>query len=218
MSDRFFRARTRMIDQHLKARGIIDDKVLLAFDKIPRHKFVLEAFVNQAYSDMPLPIGEKQTISQPYVVAYMLEKIHLLEKDRVLELGTGSGYQTALLSVLVSQVYTIERIHSLSIRARKILESINCNNVVYKTGDGTLGWREMHPFDAIIVSAAAPSIPSILIEQLADNGRLIIPVGNDSEQELIFLKKTGQDIIQEKLGNVKFVPLIGKFGWNKQTV
>ncbi|HSO71184.1 MAG TPA: protein-L-isoaspartate(D-aspartate) O-methyltransferase, partial [Thermodesulfobacteriota bacterium] len=182
-------ARERMVQTQLVARGISDPKVLYAMQKVPRHLFVEEALQNQAYGDFPLPIGEQQTISQPYIVAFMTEALKLTGVEKVLEIGTGTGYQAAILAELAPEVYSIERVYSLVSRARRILESLRYFNVKIKASDGTLGWPEEAPFDAIIVTAAAPGIPKPLLDQLAMGGRLIIPVGDRQTQSLDLVRK-----------------------------
>ncbi|OGQ48021.1 MAG: protein-L-isoaspartate O-methyltransferase [Deltaproteobacteria bacterium RIFCSPLOWO2_02_44_9] len=212
--DNFVRSRQRMVETQLIPRGIKDKRVINAMLTIPRHLFVPEeALWSQAYSDFPLPIGEKQTISQPYIVALMTEALELKGSERVLEIGTGSGYQTAILSMLAEKVYSIERISTLAARARKVLDSINCSNVVIKIGDGTLGWPEEAPFDAILTTAAAPEIPKCYIDQLKIGGRLIIPVGDVYSQVLVKVIKTKDGIIKQDMGGCRFVKLIGRYGW-----
>ncbi|MEW6170305.1 MAG: protein-L-isoaspartate(D-aspartate) O-methyltransferase [Candidatus Omnitrophota bacterium] len=207
--------RERMVNEQLIRRGIKDEQVLSAFKKIERHKFVPSILKAQSYDDCPLSIGEGQTISQPYIVAYMIESLNLKPQEEILEIGTGSGYQTALLSCLVKQVYSIERSKVLAERAQKLLESLNFTNIKIIIGDGTKGLLEFSPFDAIIVSAAAPNVPHTLIEQLRDGGRMIIPVGERFSQVLIRTTKIKDKIKQEQLGSCVFVPLIGEFGWKK---
>ena len=185
MIDHYKIARQRMVDTQLVPRGIKDKRVLDAFRKVPRHLFVDEAMYSQAYSDFPLPIGEEQTISQPFIVAMMTEALELKGDERVLELGTGSGYQTAILAEICHRVYSIERISPLAGRARKVLDKLGYGNVVVKIGDGTLGWKDEAPFDAIIVTAGAPEIPQPLIDQLKTGGRFVIPVGGEFVQSLI---------------------------------
>ena len=214
--DDYTRSRQRMVETQLIPRGIKDKRVINAMLTIPRHLFVPEeALWSQAYSDFPLPIGEKQTISQPYIVALMTEAIELKGAERILEIGTGSGYQTAILSMLAEKVYSIERISSLAARARKVLDSINCSNVVIKIGDGTLGWPEEAPFDAILTTAAAPEIPKCYIDQLKIGGRLIIPVGDVYSQVLVKVIKTKDGIIKQDMGGCRFVKLIGRYGWTE---
>jgi len=207
-------SRERMVKNHLIARGIKDERVLQAMVKIPRHRFIEEALAGEAYNDHPVPIGEKQTISQPYIVALMTEALELRGRENILEIGTGSGYQTAILAELSSRVYTIERVKSLLINARKLLARLGYDNILFKAFDGTLGWKEYAPFDAIMVTAGAPHIPQPLIDQLADNGRIIIPVGDRYTQELIRVTKKGQTLKHENMGGCRFVNLIGVHGWS----
>lgn len=213
MIDHYKIARQRMLETQLIPRGIKDKRVLDAVRKVPRHLFVDEAFYGQAYGDFPLPIGEEQTISQPFMVAVMTEALELKGDERVLELGTGSGYQTAILAELCHKVFSIERISSLAGRARKVLDKLGYGNVLVKIGDGTLGWKEEAPFDAIIVTAGAPEIPQPLTEQLKIGGRLVIPVGGEFMQSLIRVRKTEKGIEKEDMGGCRFVKLIGEHGW-----
>lgn len=205
-----------MVDSQIRARGVSDSRVLAAMEKIPRHIFVDAGLTEQAYNDSPLPIDERQTISQPYIVALMTEALRLKGKEKVLEIGTGSGYQTAILAELAASVFSIERIASLAGKARRILDYLNYYNVAIRVGDGTYGWREESPFDAIIVAAGAPDIPGILVEQLDVGGRLVLPVGNRSTQELIRITRLSDDVNdvkKEQLGGCRFVNLIGEYGW-----
>jgi protein-L-isoaspartate(D-aspartate) O-methyltransferase len=198
----------------LVERGIRDSKVLNAFRKVPRHLFLDEALWPQAYSDHPLPIGEKQTISQPYIVALMTEALQLTGREKVLEIGTGSGYQTAILAELAERVYSIERIPGLAKRARKVLDDLKYTNVIIRVGDGTEGWRGESPFSGIIVTAAAPDAPDPLMQQLAIEGRLIIPIGDEQFQDLMLYVKEGEDRYREENhGGCRFVKLIGEHGW-----
>jgi len=213
--DEFEKARERMVDLQIVRRGIKDPRVIAAMKKVPRHFFVPESMRSQAYEDHPLPIEEKQTISQPYIVALMTEALQLKGHEKVLEIGTGSGYQTAILAELADKVFTIERIPLLAEKARKRLEELGYKNIVYRIGDGTLGWPEEAPFDGILVSAAAPSIPQPLIDQLAMGGRLIIPVGDRLSQELVLVERVPEGIRKSFLGGVRFVDLIGKWGWKE---
>jgi protein-L-isoaspartate(D-aspartate) O-methyltransferase len=180
---------------------------------VPRHLFVSDALRDQAYGDFPLPIGEQQTISQPYIVAEMTQALALTRHDRVLEIGTGSGYQAAILAQIAFRVYTIERLHGLLVNARKIFDQLRYYNIVTRYSDGTTGWKEESPFDAIIVTAGAPSIPTHLVNQLAMGGRMVIPIGNQYTQDLIKLIKDEKGIQQNNLGGCRFVKLVGEFGW-----
>jgi protein-L-isoaspartate(D-aspartate) O-methyltransferase len=215
MAHDFKLARERMVKNQLMARGIRDERVLQAMGKIPRHLFIQEALAGEAYNDHPVPIGDKQTISQPYIVALMTEALELKGSENTLEIGTGSGYQTAILAELSSRVYTIERIKSLLVKARKLLAKMSYNNILFKAFDGTLGWKEYAPFDAIMVTAGSPNVPEPLKEQLADNGRMIIPVGDRYTQELIKITRKGENFDQEGLGGCRFVNLIGVHGWKE---
>jgi protein-L-isoaspartate(D-aspartate) O-methyltransferase len=208
-------ARERMVQTQLVARGISDAKVLYAMGKVPRHLFVEDALQNQAYGDFPLPIGDQQTISQPYIVAFMTEALKLAGEEKVLEIGTGCGYQAAILAELAPEVYSIERLHTLASRARRILGSLRYFNVKIKVGDGTLGWPEEAPFDAIMVTAAAPGIPRPLLDQLAMGGRLVIPVGDRESQTLDVVTKTPEGLQHDYRGGCRFVKLIGSYGWEK---
>jgi len=207
-------SRERMVKNQLIARGIKDERVLQVMGKIPRHLFIEDALYGEAYNDHPVPIGERQTISQPYIVALMTEALELKGSENALEIGTGSGYQTAILAGLCSRVYTIERIKSLLGNARKLLSQLGYDNILFKTFDGTLGWKEYAPFDAIMVTAGAPSLPTPLMDQLADDGRMIIPVGDRYSQELIKVIRKGKSLEQESLGGCRFVNLIGVHGWS----
>jgi protein-L-isoaspartate(D-aspartate) O-methyltransferase len=207
--------RNKMVDEQLLARGIKDLRVLAAMRKVPRHLFLEEALRCQAYGDHPLPIGEKQTISQPYIVALMTEALELKGREKVLEIGTGSGYQTAILAALADMVYSIERVPSLVYKARKVLDEIGLFNINIRMGDGTKGWPEESPFDAIIVTAASPEIPPPLPEQLTIGGRLVVPVGGRYSQDLIRVERTEKALIQTNLGGCRFVSLIGQHGWKE---
>jgi protein-L-isoaspartate(D-aspartate) O-methyltransferase len=212
----FPKARLKMVEEQIILRGIKDPRLIAAMEKIPRHLFVEEALQSQAYSDHPLPIGEKQTISQPYMVALMTEALQLTGKEKVLEIGAGSGYQAAILAELAEKVFSIERIRSLAIRARELLYGLGYYNVEIKIFDGTFGWVEKSPFDAIIVTAGAPDIPQPLIDQLGIEGRLVIPVGDAFVQDLIRVTKTEEGIKKEDLGGCRFVKLIGRYGWEAE--
>jgi protein-L-isoaspartate(D-aspartate) O-methyltransferase len=208
-------ARERMVETQIKARGLKDERVLKAMLKVPRHLFVDEALRDQAYGDFPLPIGEGQTISQPYIVALMTEALELKGNERVLEIGTGSGYQTAILAELALWVYTIERFPTLLERAKKVLNELGYKNISFKLDDGTLGWKEAAPFDAIIVTAASPDIPPPLVEQLAEGGRMVIPVGDEFSQTLIKGVKRGEKLHTKALEPVRFVKLVGAYGFKE---
>ena len=203
-----------MVQEQIIARGITTPRVIETLLKIPRHLFVQEAMADQAYSDGALPIGEKQTISQPYMVALMTELLELKAQDHVLEIGTGSGYQTAVLASLCRRVWTIERIRPLAMQARKVLDALHLLNVNIKVGDGTLGWPEEAPFDAILVTAGAPAVPEALAQQLAPGGRLVIPVGNEASQTILRIRKEADGSLTSETGvGCRFVPLIGQQGW-----
>lgn len=217
MADRFQKQRIKMVDGQIRARGIADQRVLTAMERIPRHLFVDEVLAEQAYNDNPLPIDRRQTISQPYIVALMSEAMELTGREKVLEIGSGSGYQTAILAELADRVFSIERIASLATRARRILDSLNYYNVAIRVGDGTYGWREESPFAAMMVTAGAPRIPKVLIEQLDIGGRLVIPVGDRSSQVLLKLTRLSEDpddLKREELGGCRFVDLIGEYAWD----
>jgi protein-L-isoaspartate(D-aspartate) O-methyltransferase len=207
-------SRKRMVEDQLRARGIKDEQVLQVMLKVPRHSFVDEGLVPMAYNNHPLSIGEGQTISQPYIVAYMVECLRLRPEDRILEVGTGCGYVTAISAELGAQVYSIERISALLMKARKNLKRLGYRNIVLKLGDGTEGWPQAAPFDAIIVSAASPEIPRPYLDQLAEGGRLILPVGGEGHQELVLVTKTKGKLSQETLSGCRFVKLMGKYGFH----
>jgi len=196
-----------MVEAQIRARGVDDERVLSAMRKVPRHLFVPEELKPFAYGDEPLPIGEGQTISQPYIVAYMTQALQLFGTERVLEVGTGSGYQTAVLAEMVREVFTIELLSALSEKARTLLEALGYTNIRLKAGDGTLGWEENAPFDAIMVTAAAPAVPKKLQEQLGLKGRMIIPVGSGF-QELFLITRERGNFRKKKLLPVRFVPLV----------
>lgn len=208
-NDDFATERRNMVEYQIKARGVSDKRVLEAMQKVPRHLFVPEKLQNRAYDDEPLPIGHGQTISQPYIVGYMSEQVDIDENEKVLEIGTGSGYQAAILGELAKEVYTIEIIPELGERARKILQELNYDNVHVKIGDGYKGWPEAAPFDAIIVTAAPDHIPQPLIDQLKLKGRMIIPVGEFS-QDLVLLERTKKGVEQKRKIPVRFVPMTGE--------
>lgn len=207
-------ARNRLIKK-LREKGISDERVLEAFNKVPRHLFVDGAMYAQAYDDNALPIGNGQTISQPYVVALMTELLELEKDEKILEIGTGSGFQTALLAQFSRRVYTIERIKVLSDTSRKRLRDMGYVNIIFKQGDGSIGWPQHGPFNKIIVTAGAPVLPETLIQQLAIGGRMVIPTGNRDRQDLVLYKKTEKGVEKSIATQVVFVPLIGNQGWKK---
>jgi protein-L-isoaspartate(D-aspartate) O-methyltransferase len=212
-------ARRRMVDQQIVARGIKDQRVLDALLKVPRHLFVEVGLQAHAYSDTSLPIGEKQTISQPYMVAAMTAALELTGNERILEIGTGSGYQTAILSHLANRIYSIERISSLAGRARRLLDQLGMSNVNIKVGDGTIGWKDQAPFDGILVAAGAPDVPEKYLDQLAIGGKLVLPVGDQDQQILIrIVKLENGSFRREQLMGCRFVPLIGVHGWHSDLV
>jgi protein-L-isoaspartate(D-aspartate) O-methyltransferase len=208
----FDRQREMMVDRQIKARGVKDQDVLDAMLKVKRHRFVPEEYIDQAYEDHPLPVGEGQTISQPYIVAVMTEMLELDRNSRILEIGTGSGYQAAVLAEICDSVYSIEIFESLANRAKNTLQSLNYNNVFIKTGDGYKGWPEHSPFDAIIVTCAPTHIPQPLKDQLAEGGRMIIPVGEYYSQDLILLEKKNGKLKEKNVLPVRFVPMIDDNG------
>jgi|SRR5210317_1506398 protein-L-isoaspartate(D-aspartate) O-methyltransferase len=210
-------ARRRMVEDQVVARGVRDPRVIDAMLQVPRHKFVEEALESQAYQDAPLPIGERQTISQPYMVAVMSEALALDGTEKVLEVGTGSGYQAAVLALLADRVFSLERIPALARRARKALDSCGYSKVNIRLADGTLGWQEMAPFDAIVVTAGAPDVPRDYLDQLAVGGRLVIPVGDRMSQVLMRITRTSEhEFKEEQLLGCRFVPLVGNHGWRDE--
>ena len=213
---KYERLREEMVRKQLEAREITDPKVLAAFRKVPRHVFVSEALMDQAYGDFPLPIGEQQTISQPYIVAEMTQALELTGEERVLEIGTGSGYQAAILAEIVFRVFTVERIHSLFLKTRKLFDRLGYHHIRTKYSDGSAGWPDESPFDAIIVTAGAPEIPQLLVKQLAVGGRMVLPVGNQHTQELVKLCKNETGVHQSTLGGCRFVKLVGEYGWRER--
>lgn len=212
-NDHYRLAREKMVRNQIVARGIKDQAVIDAMMKVPRHLFVDEALLSSAYGDSPLPIGKNQTISQPYIVALMTESLGLKGGERCLEIGTGCGYQTAVLAEIAGFVYSVERISWLLSKAKRTLESLGYHNIMLKLDDGTWGWEEEAPFDAIIVTAGSPVIPPPLIEQLADPGIMVIPVGDSYSQTLVKVTKKDGNTVQEEISNVRFVKLIGEHGW-----
>jgi len=202
-----------MIREQLIPRGIDDPRVIKAMESVPRHLFVEDALRGQAYGDFSLPIGEGQTISQPYIVALMTQSLGLTPEATVLEIGTGCGYQTAVLSLLSAKVFTVERVKPLMIKARRNFDQLHYLNIVCKVDDGTLGWKANGPYDAIMVTAAGPSVPQALLDQLADPGRMVLPVGERHSQELLLIRKEQGQLSQTSIEAVRFVPLIGEQGW-----
>ena len=213
-ANEFRGARQRLVET-IRSRGIHDVAVLRAFEMTPRHLFVPSGLWHRAYEDAPLPIGSKQTISQPSIHAKYLELLRLTGHEKVLEIGTGSGYQTVLLAHLVEQVFSIERIAALMEQARQNIQRAGVTNVSLLVGDGTVGWRAHAPYDAILVSAASPRVPEPLLEQLADGGKLVIPLGGMDEQDLVMFTKKGGEIVRESILPVRFVPLLGMHAWRE---
>ena len=209
----FSELRQEMVEQQIRKRGVLSDGVLAAMLAAARHEFVPAEFVDEAYADKPLPIGEGQTISQPYMVAVMAEALELSGTERVLEVGAGCGYQAAVLSLLAREVYTVESRVPLAVAAQERLARLGYANVHVHTGDGTLGLPELAPFDGIVVTAAAPEIPPPLVEQLGEGGRLVIPVGTASEQELLVVRRNGEKTSSRVVNHCRFVPLVGRHGW-----
>ncbi len=208
-------ARRRLVDT-IRSKGIVDPAVLRAFEMTPRHAFVPTGLYHRAYDDAPLPIGSGQTISQPSIHAKYLELLSLKGHERVLEIGTGSGYQTVLLAHMAEQVFSIERIAAVLEQGKANIQRAGAKNVSLLLGDGTVGWRAHAPYDAILVSAASPKVPDPLVEQLAEGGKLIIPVGGQEEQELVMFTKRGAELIRESVLPVRFVPLVGTHGWREK--
>ncbi|MBI4355216.1 MAG: protein-L-isoaspartate(D-aspartate) O-methyltransferase [Candidatus Omnitrophica bacterium] len=216
MSEEWTERRDRMVTEQLRSRGLTDERILAAFRKIPRHLFVPEAYRREAYEDHPVPIGEGQTISQPYMVALMIAALQLQGHEKVLEVGTGSGFQTALLSELALEVVSVERIAALAGGARERLATLGIGNVRLRVGDGSLGYPEHAPYDGIIVAAGAPDAPAPLLEQLADAGRCVIPIGSQRAQTLVRFQKRHGRLHREDLADCVFVPLIGGHGWRAE--
>lgn len=208
--------RKRMVEEQLISRGIKDQRVLAAFSKVERHKFMPAELMSSAYADFPVPIGEGQTISQPYIVALMTECLGLTGKEKVLEIGTGSGYQTAILAELAGEVYSIERFAALAENAGKALRELGYLNVRIKVGDGTLGWKEEAPFERIIITAASPRIPLPIEEQLKESGKLILPLGESLVQTLTLVEKKEGGLASTNICGCVFVPLVGKYAWKKE--
>ncbi|MGH7443751.1 MAG: protein-L-isoaspartate(D-aspartate) O-methyltransferase [Longimicrobiales bacterium] len=215
VSDRRWERLRRGLIEQIRDKGIDDLEVLRVFDLVPRHIFLPESVHNRAYDDAPLPIGFGQTASQPSLQALYLQVLKLQPADKVLEIGTGSGYQTALLAHIAGHVYSVERLRELSVRARAVLDALRLPNIALLVGDGTIGWQRYAPYDAILVAAAAPSVPPALTAQLAPGGRLLIPLGDRSEQQLTLIRKHDDGSLeQEDIAACTFVPLLGRFGWS----
>lgn len=207
--------RERMVKEQIIARGVKDKRVIKAMTDVPRHQFVDKTYYHQVYNDYPLPVGHGQTISQPYMVAVMTELLELKGDEKVLEIGTGSGYQSAILALLCSKVYTIERIAELTKDARARLEKLGFRNIGFMVGDGSIGWPDYAPYNGIMVTAGAPDIPNALIEQLSENGKFVIPVGHEHCQVLNLVRKHKGRIYRKEFFECTFVPLLGKGGWKK---
>lgn len=209
--------RRRLIEE-IRSHGIEDLEILQLFDQVPRHLFLPEGIWPRAYEDAPIPIGYHQTASQPSLQAYYLTLLRPDRNEKVLEIGTGSGYLTALLALMADRVYSVERVRELSQRARKALDALALKNVALLVGDGTIGWRKYAPFDVVVVSAAAPSIPPALVDQLGERGRMLIPLGSKDAQELVLVRKDGFIVTEEVVkGDCTFVPLLGRFAWKGET-
>jgi protein-L-isoaspartate(D-aspartate) O-methyltransferase len=214
LNPRVYERQRRQLIETIQERGIDDLAVLRAFDLVPRHVFLPAAVQHRAYEDAPLPIGFGQTASQPSLQALYMQTLRLEAHERVLEVGTGTGFQTAVLAQLVEHVYSVERVRELSIRARQILDQLRIPNVALLIGDGTIGWSRYAPFDAMLVAAAAPFVPEALVAQLAPGGRMLIPLGDRNEQQLTLVRRSDDGIEQEPVTRCTFVPLIGRFGWS----
>jgi protein-L-isoaspartate(D-aspartate) O-methyltransferase len=211
--DAYETARARMVEEQLAQRGVTDERVLGAMRRVPRHLFVEGPLRDRAHGDHPLPIGEEQTISQPYIVGFMTQLLELRGQEKVLEVGTGSGYQTAVLAELARRVCTIERLPRLAERARALLEQLGYDNVWVRVGSGTLGWPDEAPFDRILVTAGGPSIPPPLFQQLGEGGRMVVPVGDVANQTLTVVEKIHGEMKTRPCGDCKFVKLVGKYAW-----
>jgi protein-L-isoaspartate(D-aspartate) O-methyltransferase len=213
MSTDRFTAQRRALIGKMQERGVRDLNVLRAFDLVPRHAFVPQAVAHRAYEDAPVPIGFAQTASQPSLQALYMQVLGIGPADKVLEIGTGSGYQTAVLAHLAERVYSVERIRELAARAREAIDALRISNVAILVGDGTIGWSRFAPYDAILVAAGGPDVPQPLLDQLAEGGRMLIPVGTREAQRLVLVRKTAGRTEMEEIGDVTFVPLLGRFGW-----
>ena len=204
-----------MVDRHVAARGVADARILQAMREVPRHLFVAPVVASKAYGPGALPIGSNQTISQPYIVARMIELLDLSGNEKVLEVGTGTGYQAVVLSMLAARVFSIERVNELGLRASELVRSLKVNNVSVKVFDGTYGWSDQAPFDRIIVAAAAPEVPQPLVQQLARTGIMVLPIGSGKNQRLARVRRIGTGVQIEDCGTAEFVPLVGRFGWKE---
>ena len=211
----FAHQRALMVDRHVKARGVRDPRVLQAMRDVPRHLFVPAVMAAKAYGPGALPIGAKQTISQPFIVARMIELLELTGDEKVLEIGTGTGYQAVVLSKLCAKVFSIERVNELALRAAELVRAMKIHNVSVKVFDGTYGWSDQAPFDRVIVAAAGPAVPEPLVQQLARTGKMIIPIGPEGNQRLARVTRVGTSTAIEDCGSAEFVPLVGKFGWKE---
>ena len=207
--------RALMVDRHVAARGIADARILQAMREVPRHLFVAPVVASKAYGPNALPIGANQTISQPYIVARMIELLDLTGKEKVLEVGTGPGYQAVVLSKLASKVFSIERVNELAARASELIRGLKISNISVKVFDGTFGWSDQAPFDRIIVAAAAPEVPQPLVQQLARTGVMVLPIGSEKNQRLARVRRVGTSVQIEDCGGAEFVPLVGRFGWKE---
>jgi protein-L-isoaspartate(D-aspartate) O-methyltransferase len=216
LNDRRYERQRRLLIETIRERGIDDLAVLRAFDTVPRHLFLPDAVQHRAYEDAPLPIGFGQTASQPSLQALYLQTLHIQPSDRVLEIGTGSGYQTALIAQLAEHVYSVERVRELSARARTVLDQLRITNIALLVGDGTIGWSRYAPYDAILVAAGSPTVPPALVEQLKTGGRMLIPIGDRNEQELKLVHRTAEGVATSSITTVAFVPLLGRFGWPEE--
>ncbi|HEX9163821.1 MAG TPA: protein-L-isoaspartate(D-aspartate) O-methyltransferase [Thermoanaerobaculia bacterium] len=211
----FEHQRALMVERHVAARGIRDPRILQAMREVPRHLFVPPVVQSKAYGPGALPIGAKQTISQPYIVARMIELLELNGSEKILEIGTGTGYQAVVLSKLCAKVFSIERINELALRAAQLFRDLRINNASVKVFDGTYGWSDQAPFDRIIVAAAAPQVPEPLVQQLARTGKMVIPIGSGNQQRLARVTRVGTAVQIEDCGSAEFVPLVGRFGWKE---
>jgi len=219
LDDLSFVGYRRQLIEQIRGRGVTDLEILQLFDRVPRHAFLPEGIWPRAYEDAPIPIGFGQTASQPSLQALYLSLLKPTDEDIVLEIGTGSGYLTALLALACDRVYSVERIRELSVRARLALDALRLKNVALMVGDGTIGWRKYAPFDIIVVSAASPSIPPAFVDQLAEGGRMLIPVGTRNSQKLVCVRREGGNIEEETIeGECRFVPLLGRFAWSEDGV